>query len=100
MIASLYEDPRTFRYPGGESFAEFEARLLGALRRILAEHERGDVAVVAHGGVCRLVLGNLLGLEPSFWLRLAQDYGCVNIIEWCRGLPLIKRVNCPVEALI
>ena len=38
------------RCPGGESLAEFEARVTAAFCRVMEEAE-GDVVIVAHGGV-------------------------------------------------
>jgi alpha-ribazole phosphatase len=93
MVAQLFQDPGRFCYPGGESFAEFERRVRNALRMILAAHESGAVAVVTHGGVCRLIIGSALELAPKNWLRLAQDFGCLNIIEWYGDAPLIRKLN-------
>jgi broad specificity phosphatase PhoE len=54
-------DP-TFRYPGGESFAEQSARVMAALADLRARHEDALPAlVVCHRGVIRLALAALLG---------------------------------------
>ena len=48
--------------PGGESFAELQARVGAALDRLAAAHAGGDVVVVAHGGSIRASLAHALGL--------------------------------------
>jgi broad specificity phosphatase PhoE len=53
-------DP-TFRYPGGESFAEQTARVMAALRDLRARHGALPALVVCHRGVIRLALATLLG---------------------------------------
>ena len=53
-------DP-SFRYPGGESFAEQSARVMAALRDLRARHGALPALVVCHRGVIRLALTALLG---------------------------------------
>ncbi|RAI60746.1 histidine phosphatase family protein [Roseicella frigidaeris] len=48
--------------PGGESFADLQARVGAALERLAAAHAGGDVVVVAHGGSIRASLAHALGL--------------------------------------
>jgi broad specificity phosphatase PhoE len=51
-------DP-TFRYPGGESFAEQSARVEAALRDLRAQPSRLPALVVCHRGVIRLAFAAL-----------------------------------------
>ena len=53
-------DP-TFRYPGGESFAEQSARVMAALRDLRRRDGALPALVVCHRGVIRLALAALLG---------------------------------------
>ena len=48
--------------PGGESFAELQARVAPVLERLVERHAGGDVVVVAHGGSIRAALAHALGL--------------------------------------
>lgn len=77
----------------GESFAAFTARVQGALDQLLITHDSGDVALIAHGGVCRAIVGSVLGVPMHNWLRLAQAYGCLNVIEWHDGSPVLVLFN-------
>lgn len=69
-----------FRVPGGESFADCSQRVVAAFRDILAK-ATGDVAIVGHAGVNRLLLCHVLGLPLANLFRLGQDYGCLNVIQ-------------------
>jgi broad specificity phosphatase PhoE len=53
-------DP-TFRYPGGESFAEQSARVMAALADLRAGNGALPALVVCHRGVIRLALAAILG---------------------------------------
>ncbi len=70
------EDP-TRPMPGGETLDQCAARALSALRGLLARTE-GNLAVVAHAGVNRVLIRALAG-DPG--LRpLPQPYLCVNVL--------------------
>ncbi len=93
LVKQLFADPSSFQYPGGESFAAFTTRIQSALEDLLSQHANERVVLVTHGGVCRVIIGNVLGVPPSNWLRLAQDYGCLNVIEWYDGNPMLRLLN-------
>ncbi|MBR0172665.1 MAG: histidine phosphatase family protein [Lachnospiraceae bacterium] len=80
-------------YPeGGEAPADALARFSQALVRIISE-SRGDVAVVAHGGVNRLLLTKMLGRDMEENLSVKQDYGCVNTISGDGGTLTVEALN-------
>jgi alpha-ribazole phosphatase len=93
QVAQLFNDPVSFKYPGGESFAAFTARVQRALEQLLITHGTGEVALVAHGGVCRAIIGSALGMPTRNWLLLAQDYGCLNVIDWYDVNPVLRLLN-------
>lgn len=93
LVARLFEDPASFEYPGGESFACFTGRVMNAVDQLLMMHRNGEVVLVAHGGVCRTIIGSALGIPAKNWLRLSQDYACLNVIDWYSGNPLLHLLN-------
>jgi len=99
LVTQLFEDPALFEYPEGESFANFTSRIHDALDKLLIGHSSGNVALIAHGGVCRAIIGRALGMPAKNWLRLAQDYGCVNVIDWYDVNPMLRLLNfrCEVD---
>jgi alpha-ribazole phosphatase len=93
LVAQIFNDPARFVYPHGESFAAFTARVRGALDKLLKTHDSDNIALITHGGVCRVIIGDALGMLARNWLRLAQDYGCVNVVDWYDGNPTVKLLN-------
>lgn len=93
LVGQLFDDPASFAYPSGESFTAFISRIQLALENLLATHDSGEVALVTHGGVCRTIIGSALGIPVRNWLRLAQDYGCLNVIDWYGGAPVLQLLN-------
>jgi alpha-ribazole phosphatase len=98
-VASLFNDPDSFKYPGGESFVDFNRRVRGALDLLLQTHQNGEIALVAHGGVCRAIIGGVLEMPMRNWLRLAQDYGCLNVITWYELRPMLELLNLQADFL-
>ena len=94
LVTQLFNDPASFVYPHGESFAVFTARIRVALDQLLTTHDGSNIALITHGGVCRVIVGDALGMPTQNWLRLAQDYGCVNLVDWYDRNPTVKLLNC------
>jgi len=78
------EDDR-FRWPGGESYREFRARCLRALRGLVRAHPGGRVAVVTHAGVISQVLGFLGGAGAARWEAGRPGTTGLTELEWSRG---------------
>ena len=57
----------TFAWPGGESYAQFRARVLVGLAAAAAAYPSGRVAVVTHAGVISQVLGVIKGRPACVW---------------------------------
>ena len=93
LVARLFDDPASFEYPGGESFACFIGRVLKAVDQLVMTHSNGEVVLVAHGGVCRAIIGSALGIPADNWLRLSQDYACLNVIDWYNRNPSLQLLN-------
>jgi len=70
LVAQLFNDPARFVYPHGESFGVFTARVRGALDNLLKTHKSSNIALITHGGVCRVIVGDALGMLAQNWLRL------------------------------
>ena len=91
-------DPLRYSPIDGESTVEVRDRVLGALEKILEESQNSpsttkNIAVVAHGGVNRIILCHLMGIPLGNIFRIEQDLGAVNIIEFWERYPVVKRLN-------
>ena len=79
------EDPVQYGIPNGENPQDCRDRAMTALQALLRE-TAGDIAVVAHAGVNRLILCTLLGQELKEFLTIPQPCGCINILEETDGV--------------
>lgn len=91
---SRLHDLVNFQVPGGESLQDAADRIRPVIQQIITCHSGGDVVLVAHGGVNRIVLLDAIGapLEQAF--AIEQDYGCLNIIDYYSdGNSVVKLLN-------
>lgn len=86
-------DPLNFSPLEGESTLEVRDRVMPRLMQVLQGHDGGAVALVAHGGVNRIVISELMGLSLEHIFRIEQDNACLNIVRFYDGLPVLKLLN-------
>lgn len=77
----------------GESTLAVRDRVIKALDEILSRHNGELIAIVAHGGVNRIILCHILGLPLENLFRIEQDYASLNIIEIHDKYPVVKLIN-------
>ncbi len=87
------KNPLRFSPTGGENTLEVKERCMSAIDRIVSDHNGRDIAIVAHGGVNRIILCHFLGIPMENIFRIEQDYGAVNIIEFHSSYPVVKLIN-------
>lgn len=92
------DDPLRFSPVEGESTLDVFNRIMPAFNSLLAGCIDKDIAVVAHGGVNRVILCSLLCIPLEHIFRIEQDYAAVNIIEFHKDYPVIKLLNFTVRA--
>jgi broad specificity phosphatase PhoE len=86
-------DPLKYSPIGGESTLDVKDRIIPAVTKILDSHKGENIAVVAHGGVNRIILCHVLGAPLENIFRIEQDYAAVNIIEFWDKYPVVKLIN-------
>ena len=89
----MLETPGSFRFPGGESYAEVQARVCKAIEEMVAAHSAETVVVIAHAGPIRAALARWLGLAPDASFRIDQRYGGVNVVDFTDGVPFVRLMN-------
>lgn len=87
------DDPVKHSPVNGETTTEVRDRVIAAMEGILNGHAGESVAVVAHGGVNRIILCHILGIPLENIFRVEQDHGSVNIIEFWNRYPVAKLIN-------
>lgn len=93
LVDSWFKNTSKVSIPGGESWSLFESRINRAISSIIRKSYGETIAVVAHGGVIKVILSKILGAEVSFW-RIRQDKGALNIVEFFDdGLATVTLMN-------
>jgi alpha-ribazole phosphatase len=100
-IARLYPDvARIWKerdpglvYPGGESLAELDTRIQQFRSRLEGHDEGETVLIVAHSGVLRTLLCQLLGMEPRQRWQIRIDLASLTIIETYRQDAILTLLN-------
>lgn len=77
-----FRDLAHTRVKGGENLHDLKSRVIPALHDILHKHRGERMALIAHGGVNRVVLCDAMGLAMENFFRIEQDYGCLNVIDY------------------
>lgn len=94
-------DPAAVVVPGGESLRQTLARASAAIGEIVAAH-RGErethLLVVSHGLTLQAVIGEAIGLDLRYALRLRPQHGSVStlLLPGTDGLPrhpILTRLN-------
>lgn len=86
-------NPLKYSPIGGENTIEVRDRVARVLEDILSNHGNEKIAIVAHGGVNRIILCHVMGIPLENIFRIEQDYGAVNIIEFHDRYPVVKLIN-------
>ncbi len=68
-------------FAGGESYADFEHRVVGGLTRFFDAPGWTRALIVAHDGVNRMILSWACGAGLAALSTFEQDMGCINIID-------------------
>lgn len=92
-FASWAQNPLAYAPVGGETTLEVRDRVVKAISEIVGQHAGGEIAVVAHGGVNRIMLCHILGMPLENVFRIEQDYAALNIIEFWEMYPVLKLLN-------
>jgi probable phosphoglycerate mutase len=82
--------------PGGETAEDVAQRVDRVLAQVRPLIESGgDVALVAHGHLLRVLASRWLGESPRFGARLALDAGSLSVLDHEHDVPLLRSWNCP-----
>lgn len=96
------KNPSKVVFPGGESFFDFQKRILFAYRQILdivEEREFTSVLVVSHQRVIQALVASLMGIDLDFATSIQIENCSTTIIEYTpeNSLSLVKSVNIPIS---
>ncbi len=83
LFSTWYEVPTEVRIPGGEDVLTFKERVVKTFDNvILNNNHKGDVCVVAHGGVISIYLTHLLEMNIDLVWRISLKNTALTIVEY------------------
>ena len=85
-VAKLWaERSPELKYPSGESLDEFSNRVSKFLSRLEKHSAEETILIVAHSGVLRTLMCQLLGMELRYRWQLRLDLASLSILETYQG---------------
>ncbi len=102
FFAAWEENPADVVVPGGESLRQMLTRASAALQEILAAHREAPgethLLVVSHGLTLQALIGEAIGLDLRYALRLRPQHGSVStlLLPGADGIPrhpILTRLN-------
>ena len=82
----------SFRPPNGESFDDLHDRVIPVFQKIISEMT-GDVLIVGHAGVNRIILCHVLKKPIKELFDIPQEYAALNLIDCSEGRPIVLTMN-------
>lgn len=76
--ADFYQGPADFRFPGGETGREVQARVVKVVEALLERSHDGPAVLVAHADPLRALIAHYLGLDANNYYRLRIDCGSIS----------------------
>ncbi len=85
--------PSGFRFPNGESFAEMQTRITGAIEDLRNAHQGGVVVAVSHADPIKAAVAHALGTHLDLFQRIVISPCSVTAIAYGSGGPAVLTVN-------
>ena len=91
---SWLDDWVNTKIPEAEDFRAFTQRLIGFCDEVVRAHPGGRLAIVAHGGCIRAILGHYLAASAGagFW-KFKVENATISELEFAAGFPILVRFN-------
>lgn len=85
--------PSGFRFPGGESFSEVQARIVGATHRLVARHPGETIVLVSHADPIKAALNHALGAHLDTFQRIVVSPCSVSAVVYGDTSTVVLAVN-------
>jgi probable phosphomutase (TIGR03848 family) len=85
--------PSGFRFPGGESFAEMQTRIVRALHGICDRHPGEAVIAVSHADPIKAVVADAMGTHLDLFQRIVVSPCSITVISYGPLGPTVLAVN-------
>jgi probable phosphomutase (TIGR03848 family) len=85
--------PSGFRFPGGESFTEMQARMTSTLARLAGAHRGQTIVAVSHADPIKAALADALGTHLDLFQRIVVSPCSVSAIWYGEAGPVVLTAN-------
>jgi alpha-ribazole phosphatase len=92
-LAEELSNWKAVTFPGGESLAQLNERVKTFLPRLENLKPSDNVIIVSHGGPIRLLICNLLGIDPAHWQQMRIDRASLSIVETYPQTAILSLLN-------
>lgn len=90
--------PSGFRFPGGESFVEMQARITEAVARLRARHPGKALVAVSHADTIKAAVADALGTPLDLFQRIVISPCSTTLVSYGEEGPAVLAVNTTVDA--
>jgi len=87
-----HNNPHKVKMPGGESLEDVGRRAIEVVNDVLSKC-KGNVVLVSHRVVNKVLICSLLGLDNSYFWNIKQDVGGITIFNYADGRFVLTRHN-------
>jgi len=92
LLSKWHNNPHEVKMPGGESLEDVTRRAVEVVNYVLPRH-RGNVLLVSHRVVIKVLICCLLGLDNSHFWNINQDVGGITIFDYADGRFVLTKHN-------
>ncbi len=85
--------PSGFRFPGGESFTEMQARMTSTLARLAQAHRGQTIVAVSHADPIKAAVADALGTHLDLFQRIVVSPCSVSAIWYGEAGPVVLTAN-------
>jgi probable phosphoglycerate mutase len=90
----VQHSPSSFRFPGGESFAEMQLRICSAVGRLVAQHPGATVVAVSHADPIKAAVASAIGTHLDLFQRIVVSPCSISAVLYHpAGAPVVLAVN-------
>lgn len=91
--AMVQRYPSGFRFADGESFAEMQTRMVGALDSLVARHPGETIVAVSHADPIKAAVAQALGTHLDLFQRIVISPCSISAIMYSASGPAVLTVN-------
>lgn len=90
---AIQQHPNGFRFPGGESFAEMQARMSATLAELAARHAGETVVAVSHADPIKAAVAGARGQGLEQFQGIFVSPGSITVLAFDTNGPRVLAVN-------